>query len=549
MYVDSCTTKRGNKSYTRHLLRESYREHGKVKHRTVANLSHCSDDEIAAFKFALSHKGELEKLGTVDDVKTSQGMRLGAVFALNTIAEKIGLSKVLSRNRQGKLALWQVLARIIDQGSRLSAVRLADRHCAPDILGLDSFTEDDLYHNLAWLSDNQQKIERQLFRSRYDKKSLPDLFLYDVTSSYLEGIKNELADYGYNRDGKKGKKQIVIGLLCDPTGDPLAVRVFKGNTKDTATIPEQIRTLSEEFGAVRVTMVGDKGMIKGPQIADLDDAGFSYITSLSKPEIRTLLSEGTIQMGLFDKTVTEVKDEAKGIRYVLRRNPSRQADMEKSRKERIDKIFELATDRTEYLSVSDRRKPEVALRIVNERIERYKLKKFLAAKPDGRAICVSLDPVALEGTELLDGCYLIKTNLPEESIDKDQIHDRYKDLAKVENAFRTFKNGHLEVRPVFVRNEKNSRGHVFVVMLAYLIERRLHEFWRNIECTVPEGIDELGSIRGTVIEIGGATCQKIPKPADITADLLNAAGIKLPEVFPMRQIRVATRKKLVEQRN
>ena len=159
------------------------------------------------------------------------------------------------------------------------------------------------------------------------------------------------------------------------------------------------------------------------------------------------------------------------------------------------------------------------------------------------------DSVALEDLQRLDGCYVIKTNLPEASIDKSKIHDRYKDLAKVENAFRTFKNGHLEVRPVFVRNKQSSRGHVFVVMLAYLIERRLHEFWRDIECTVPEGIDELGSIRGTVIEIGGAICQKIPKPADLNADILYAADIELPEVFPMGQVRVATRKKLVEQRN
>lgn len=549
MYVDSCTTRRGNKFYTRHLLRESYRENGKVKHRTVANLSHCSDDEIAAFKFALSHKGEIDKIGTVDDVKTTQGMRIGAVFTLNTIAVRLGLSKALGSSRQGKLALWQILARIIDQGSRLSSVRLADRHCAPDILGMGSFTEDDLYRNLSWLADNQQKIERILFKKRYGKKSVPELFLYDVTSSYLEGAKNSLAEYGYNRDGKKGKKQIVIGLLCDPDGEPLAVRVFEGNTKDTATVPEQIRTLSKEFGAAGITMVGDKGMIKGPQIVELRDAEFNYITSLSKPEIHTLLSEGMIQMGLFDETLTEVKDEHKGIRYVLRRNPIRQAEMKENRKERIDKISKLTRDRTEYLSVSERRSPDVALRLVNERIKRYKLNNLLTATLDERMISLSFDSVALKEAESLDGCYVIKTNLPKKSINKDQIHDRYKDLAKVENAFRTFKNGHLEVRPIFVRNEKSTRGHVFAVMLAYLIERRLRESWRGIECTVPEGIDELGSIRGIVIKLGQGICQKIPKPADFVSELLNAANIKLPEVFPVQQVRVATRKKLVSQRN
>jgi transposase len=289
-------------------------------------------------------------------------------------------------------------------------------------------------------------------------------------------------------------------------------------------------------------------MIKGPQIDELRDAEFNYITSLSKPEIRTLLSEDMIQMGLFDETVTEVKDEGKGIRCILRRNPIRQAEMKESRKERIDKIFNLVKDRTECLSASERRSPDVALRLANETIKRYKLNKFLTATLDGRMVNMSLDPVALEDVESLDGCYVIKTNLPKKSIDKGRVHDRHKDLAKVENAFRTFKNGHLEVRPIFVRNEKSARGHVFAVMLAYLIERRLRESWRNIECTVPEGIDELGSIRGIAIKFGQAICQKIPKPEDLISELLSAVNIKLPEVFPMQQVRAATRKKLVRQR-
>ncbi len=167
MYLDSCTYKRGDKTYTRHLLRESYRKKGKVHKRTLANLSHCSDEEIAAIKLALNHKGNLEQLGTLDDLKTTLGMRVGAVFSLNAIAERLGIPAALGRRRQGRLALWQVLARLIDQGSRLSAVRLAERHGVPDILGLDSFNEDDLYANLAWLCDNQSRIEQRLFKARY----------------------------------------------------------------------------------------------------------------------------------------------------------------------------------------------------------------------------------------------------------------------------------------------------------------------------------------------------------------------------------------------
>jgi hypothetical protein len=409
MYVDSCTTERGDKTYARHLLRESYREGGKVKHRTLTNLSHCRDEEIEAIKLALKYKGRLEQIGTVEDVKTRQGMRVGAVFCLNTITERVGL-------------LWQVLARLIDQGSRFSAVRLAEKHSVPDLLGLGAFCEDDLYRNLAWLADNQEKIEMRLFKKRYPKATAPDLFLYDVTSSYLEGVQNALADWGYNRDGKSGKMQIVIGLLCDPDGDPISVRIFKGNTSDTTTVAEQIRTLAQQFGARRVTLVGDRGMIKGPQIEELDEAKFNYITAISKTEIRTLLSKGTFQMNLFDEDVTEVEDETEGVRYILRRNPARQSEVRENRQARITKVVEFAQNRTDYLAESERRSPKVALCKVKEKITRYKLDKILKPKQRSRKIQVKIDSATLAETELLDGCYVIKTDLPKQKIDARRTH-------------------------------------------------------------------------------------------------------------------------------
>ena len=550
MHVDTCTYQRGDKTYTRHLLRESYRAQGKVLKRTIANLSHCSDAEIAAIKLALQHKENLVELGTLEDLKLTPGTRLGAVFALNALAERFGLPAALGRDRQGRLALWQVLARLIDQGSRLSAVRLAERHGAPDLLGLDAFHEDDLYRNLAWLCDNQDQIEQRLFQARAPRLAAPQLFLYDVTSSYFEGVDNALAAYGYNRDGKLGKMQIVIGLLCDATGEPVAVRVFDGNTQDTATVPEQIRALAEQFGAQHVTLVGDKGMLKGPQIKQLGEAEFNYITSLSKPEIRTLLATGALQLTLFDEQVMEAADEAAGLRYVVRRNPVRAAEVRRNRRERVWQVGETAVAKNEYLAKSVRRQAEVALRQVREKIARYKLKGILEVELRDRQISVSLNAAALDDAETLDGCYVIKTDLPIAVADRHTVHDRYRDLAKVEHAFRTFKNGHLETRPIFVRTEKSTRGHVLVVMLAYLIERRLAELWRGLECTVPEGIDELGSLRGTIIEINGVSCQRVPQPAkpDLAAELLEAAKIKLPPVLPLRGVHVVTRKKLVDER-
>ncbi|MFN3327187.1 MAG: transposase, partial [Bryobacteraceae bacterium] len=190
------------------------------------------------------------------------GPSVGAVWALAETARRLGIHQALGSGFSAQLALWQVLARVLEQGSRLSAVRLAQVHAACDVLGIRrGFDENDLYDNLGWLSENQQQIEDRLFAPRRRQRP-PELFLYDVTSSYLEGEDNAYAAYGYNRDGKKGKKQIVIGLLCDQQGVPISTEVFRGNTQDTQTFAAQVQKASGRFGCQRVTFVGDRGMIK-----------------------------------------------------------------------------------------------------------------------------------------------------------------------------------------------------------------------------------------------------------------------------------------------
>jgi hypothetical protein len=260
MYIDSSKSIQHGKTYFRHLLRENYREGGKIKHRTIANLSGLPDNVIFAMKLALKHKDDLSVLVDVKDVSTTYGMRIGAVFCLYALALRLGLVKALGADREGKLALWQVMARLIDQGSRLSAVRLAGSHGVCDILGLDSFTEDHLYANLSWLSDHQNVIEERLFKQRYGTVP-PRLFLYDVTSSYLEGTCNAFGAFGYNRDGKKGKQQIVVGLLTDAEGIPISVRVFDGNIQDVRTVGDQISALVKRFSVQDVVFVGDRGML------------------------------------------------------------------------------------------------------------------------------------------------------------------------------------------------------------------------------------------------------------------------------------------------
>jgi transposase len=545
MYVDTSYSKQRGKIYCRHLLRESYREGGKVKHRTLGNLSRCSDEEIAAIKLALKHKGNLAELGSIEDIDTKQGMRVGAVFTLNVIAEQIGLSKALSYRREGRLALWQVLARLIDQGSRLSAVRLAQRHGACDILGLDSFNEDHLYKNLGWLAEKQEAIEKRLFRKRYGSEK-PQLFLYDVTSSYLEGVNNILAAFGYNRDGKKGKMQVVIGLLSGEDGTPVSVRVFKGNTQDPKTLSEQVRTVAVTFGVEEVTMVGDRGMIKQGQIDLLNERGFHYITAITKPQIKKLVSDGVLQMELFDEEICSVGWGE--VRYILRCNPERAKEVARNREDKLKKVKGLIYENNLYLAGHPRAKVEVAQRKVQEIAKRLKIDEWIKVVGNGGSLELAEDGQIKKQVGQLDGCYVIKTDVPQNMATAKTIHDRYKDLAHVERAFRTFKNGHLEVQPTFVRTEQSTRGHVFVVMLAYLLERELEKYWRGLEVTVQEGIDELGSLRGVEMTIGKSTCQKVPDPTGLTHQLLEAARVKLPKALPLRQVHVATRKKLVSER-
>lgn len=291
-------TKSG-KTYESILLRESYRENGRVKKRTIANLSNCSEQEIKAIELALAHKHDLSKIGPLtDEVSIKEGKSIGGLWVVYQIAKRLGIVKALGTGRQGKLALWQVIARVLEQGSRLSAVRLGETYDIASALSLEQgFTEDALYRNLSWLSSNQKRIEDELFiRNKKDAS----LFLYDVTSSYLEGTENALANWGYNRDGKRGKKQIVVGLLTNREGDPIAIEVFNGNTSDPATFHAQIDKVKHRFVCQHVTFVGDRGMIKSGQIADLKRHGFHYITSLTKKQIETLIQRDVIYSFTFE---------------------------------------------------------------------------------------------------------------------------------------------------------------------------------------------------------------------------------------------------------
>ena len=558
MYVDSSTVTANSKTYTRHLLRESYRENGKVKHRTIANISKASPEEIEAIRLALRHKGDLQELGNLKaEVTLGQGVSVGAVWTIYETARQLGIVAALGSTRQGKLALWQTIARVIDQGSRLSAVRLAGDHAACDILNLTAFDEDDLYENLDWLCTNQEAIEDRLAGANQQgikqspknrPVSTPQVFLYDVTSSYLEGECNELGAFGYNRDGKKGKRQIVIGLLCNDLGRPLSIEVFKGNTTDPVTFASQVHKAANRFGGSEVTFVGDRGMIKSHQIEDLTGHGFHYITAITKPQIERLLCEDVLQLELFDQELAEVTTHD-GVRYVLRRNPIRAREVAASRQDKVQSVTEELNRQNTYLADHPRAQVQVALRKIDQRLQKLRLSSWLCVSASGRELSLVEDAEALAEKSKLDGCYVLKTDLQQPAVAKEVVHDRYKDLALVERAFRSSKTVHLEARPIYVRRESRTRGHVFVVMLAYLIISELARCWQELDTTVEEGIKALSSLCATAVLVKGvARCIRIPRPRESVQQLLVAARISLPEALPSKGVVVTTKKKLPERR-
>jgi hypothetical protein len=313
-----------------------------------------------------------------------QGLSFGAVWTVYHVARRLGIAQALGTTREGKLALWQVIARVIDQGSRLSAVRLAMSHAACDVLGVGTFDEDALYENLDWLAGAQAAIEDRLFAQRTKTKPV-SLFLYDVTSSYLEGTQNALAAFGYNRDGKKGKMQIVIGLLCDEDGHPVSIEVFPGNTHDPHTVAAQVAKLKARFGVQEITFVGDRGMIKSQQIEDLAKQGFHYITAITKPQMEKLLRTGTFQMELFEQELAEVLAD-EGVRYVLRRNPVRAQEVRDKRQAKLGTLQALVAKHNHYLTEHPRADASGALQKLVVRATPLRLADWGELTLEGRAL-------------------------------------------------------------------------------------------------------------------------------------------------------------------
>ena len=529
MFIDVVPNRQSRPAF---LLRESFRIGAKTNKRTIANLSHLSRLRIEALKKALA--GEFDGLSAIDLQGTS-GLIFGPLAALDQVAASIGLWRALGNDRNAQLIKFLILARIAHQGSRLSSVRWAKDHAVEEILGLGDFDEDDLYAALDWLAEKQEMLEIRLF-DRYKKLTgqPPALVLYDVTSSYFEGEQNELAAFGYNRDGKKGKLQIVIGLLTAPDGEPLAVEVFKGNSADPTTVEPQIRKIVDRFQIKDIVFVGDRGMVKTKSKALLTQESFKHITCITDPQIRKLLKENVIQPTLFDETIAEVVDGNR--RFILRRDDVTRRREQHRREDKLQRLANLIGKQNSALEASPRSSIETALKKIQGWAARHKISAFVALTTTERCVVCEINPQLKNNDALLDGCYVVETNVQTDVMTKEQIDARYRDLQKVERNFRTMKTGLLEVRPIFVRKAGRTKAHVFLSMLALKVTRAAEQLLHNSfgttdddrhTVTLEDALSALSRLSLNHYKIGSENIATLPHLDTRQSKIANALGIKL----------------------
>ncbi|MFN4848431.1 IS1634 family transposase [Microcystis sp.] len=470
------------------LLRESYREGDQVKKRTLANLSKLPDDIIDNLKLALKGATLSMNEGIPNHFEVIRSLPHGHVMAILETIKKLGLDKIISEksSRIRNLVVAMIVARIINPKSKLATARGFNSETCSQSLGqlldLEKADEDELYNALDWLLEKQEKIEKHLALKHLESGTL---VLYDVTSTYLEGNGCELGKYGYNRDKKKGKTQIVFGLLCSAKGCPIAVEVFEGNTSDGATLGGQIEKVRKGWGIENVVWVSDRGILTNSKINELVKPieGLDYITGLTKPQIRKLAEVEVIQLGLFDQ-VNLVEFESEDYpdeRLIACRNPFIAQKNQLQREallEAVEKELDLIVQATQREKRALKGQDKIALR-VGKVLNQFKVNKYynLEITEEGFSYQRKLELIAQETA--LDGVYVLRTSLESTLMDAATTVKAYKSLSQVEEAFRCYKSIDLKVRPIYHYKGDRVKAHIFLCMLAYYVE------WHLKQCLAP----------------------------------------------------------------
>ena len=463
------------------LLREGWREGRKTRKRTLANLSHWPPAKVNLLRRVL--QGET-LLSPSEVLLLSRSLPHGHVAAVLGTLRRLGLEKLLDRkhHRQRDLVVAMIVARLIEPQSKLATARGFRQETASaslgEVLGLQAADEDDLYQAMDWLLPRQQRIERGLAQRHLSEGSL---VLYDLSSTYFEGRQCPLAQFGKSRDERSGNRQIVFGLLTDAAGCPLAIEVFEGNTGDPATVAAQVSKLRERFGLERLVLVGDRGMLTAARIReDLQPlAGIDWITALKSVEVRKLVSEQALQLSLFDEQdLAEITHpDYPGERLIACYNPLLAEERKRKRQEllaatekKLNKIV-AATQRTSRPLRGEQR---ITL-TVGKLLGRSKVAKHFQLRIEEDHFSYQRDQARIDREAALDGIYVIRTSLPREKSSRQETVLRYKSLALVERAFRSFKSVDLKVRPIRHHSAERVRAHVFLCMLAYYVEWHMRQ--------------------------------------------------------------------------
>jgi transposase len=473
MYIESVPNRNSPPAV---LLRESYRENGKVRKRTLCNLSDWPTVQIEGLRGVL--KGGIVIAPDREAFTVTRSMPHGHAALILGTARKIGLDTMIgpAGERCRDLVLAMIAARIIDPGSKLAAARALAPETATSnlgtILGLGEVDEDELYTALDWLGERQPAIESALAKRHLKNGTL---VLYDVSSSYMEGSCCSLAHRGYSRDGRKGTLQIVYGLLCAPDGCPVAIEVFDGNTGDPTTLAVQVAKLKQRFRLDHVVLVGDRGMITQARLTeDIKTAGLDWITALRAPAIKELVKGGALQLSLFDQRdmASITSPDFPGERLIVCRNPDLAAQRTRKRQDLLAATErDLARIQTATARKRNPLRGATAIALaVGTVIEKHKMRKHFDLDITDTVFSFARKADAIAAEAANDGIYIVRTSLAAEVLDDAATVRSYKSLSQVERAFRCIKTVDLHIRPVHHWLADRVRAHVFLCMLAYYLE-------------------------------------------------------------------------------
>jgi hypothetical protein len=480
MHVSTTIRRVGDREYTATLLRRSFRQDGKVKKETLANLSHLPVGAIDALRRVLA--GET-LMGVEDAFEIERSLPAGHVSAALAMGRRLELAKLLDRSpcRERDLCLAMILGRVICPGSKLGMIRTFGQSTLASELGVEGADEDELYLAMDWLLERQERIEDRL-AARHLRDG--EMVLYDVSSSYFEGRTCPLAKLGYSRDGKRGLGQIIYGLLCDTDGRPVAVEVFTGELHDDKTLPSQVTKLKDRFGLSQIVVVADRGMVTKANIELLNETGgVQWITALKAQTIKKLARSGVFQPSLFDEqNLGEIIDpgEFPGERLIVCRNPLVGAQRARKRDELL-----AATD-TDLAAIADRVNRGTLLGAdqiglaVGPALQRYRVKKHFQIAITDTTFTYTRDTAAITAEAALDGFYILRTSLTATNLPAGDVVRAYKNLEQAERAFGSLKGPELLIRPIHHRLEDRVRAHVLICMLAYHLTWHLKAAWKPL---------------------------------------------------------------------